>query len=62
MEWVRQSHESITGRDGYAAFYKKDINFKMLGPVGDVVELWTLKGAFITSANFGDMKSRVLRL
>lgn len=55
MEWVRQSHESITGRDGYAAFYKKDINFKMLGPVGDVVELWTLKGAFITSANFGDM-------
>jgi hypothetical protein len=55
MEWVRQSHESLTGRDGYAAFYKKDINFKMLGPVGDVVELWTLKGAFITSANFGDM-------
>lgn len=55
MEWVRQSHESLTGRDGYAAFYKKDVNFKMLGPVGDVVELWTLKGAFISSANFGDM-------
>ena len=55
MEWIRQSHESLTGRDGYAAFYKKDINFKMLGPVGDVVELWTLKGAFINSANFGDM-------
>jgi hypothetical protein len=55
MEWIRQSHEALTGRDGYAAFYKKDINFKMLGPVGDVVELWTLKGAFINSANFGDM-------
>lgn len=55
MEWIRQGHESITGRDGYAAFYKKDVNFKMLGPVGDVVELWTLKGAFISSANFGDM-------
>lgn len=55
MEWIRQSHESLTGRDGYAAFYKKDVNFKMLGPVGDVVELWTLKGAFISSANFGDM-------
>lgn len=55
MEWIRQSHETITGRDGYAAFYKKDINFKMLGPVGDVVELWTIKGAFISSANFGDM-------
>jgi hypothetical protein len=55
MEWIRLSHETITGRDGYAAFYKKDINFKMLGPVGDVVELWVIKGAFITSANFGDM-------
>jgi hypothetical protein len=25
MEWIRTSHESITGRDGYADFYKKDI-------------------------------------
>ena len=24
MEWVRLSHESITGRDGYADFYKKN--------------------------------------
>lgn len=55
MDWIRTSHESLTGRDGYAAFYKKDINFYTLGPVGDKVEQWTLKGAFITSANFGDM-------
>jgi hypothetical protein len=55
MDWIRQSHESLTGRDGYAAFYKKDVNFYALGPVGDKVEQWTLKGAFITSANFGDM-------
>jgi hypothetical protein len=55
MEWVRQSHESLTGRDGYSAFYKKDITCKMLGPVGDVIEQWTLKGAFITSANFGEL-------
>ena len=27
----------------------------MLGPVGDKVEEWTLKGAMIQSANFGDM-------
>ncbi len=26
MEWVRTSHESLTGRDVYADFYKKDIN------------------------------------
>ena len=55
MEWVRLSHESITGRDGYAEFYKKDITFYMLGPVGDKVEQWTLKGAFISSANFGEL-------
>jgi hypothetical protein len=55
MEWIRSSHESITGRDGYAAFYKKDISFYLLGPVGDKVEQWTLKGAFISSANFGEL-------
>ena len=55
MEWVRLSHESITGRDGYAEFYKKDISFYMLGPVGDKVEQWTLKGAFISRANFGEL-------
>jgi hypothetical protein len=27
----------------------------MLGPVGDVIEQWTLKGAFIVNANFGDL-------
>ena len=53
MEWVRLSHESVTGRDGYSDFYKKDVNCQLLGPVGDIVEEWTLKGAFITSANFG---------
>jgi hypothetical protein len=55
MDWVRLGHESITGRDGYADFYKKDITFYMLGPVGDKIEQWTLKGAFIQSANFGDL-------
>lgn len=55
MEWVRLSHESLTGRDGYPEFYKKDIDFYMLGPVGDKIEQWKLKGAFINSANFGDV-------
>jgi hypothetical protein len=55
MEWIRTSHESLTGRDGYAAFYKKDVTFYILGPVGDKVEQWTLKGAFISQANFGDL-------
>ena len=55
IEWVRLHHESVTGRDGYSDFYKKDITFNLLGPVGDVVEEWTLKGAFIQDATFGDL-------
>ena len=55
MEWVRLHKESVTGRDGYSDFYKKDITINVLGPVGDKVEEWTLKGAMIQSANFGDM-------
>ena len=55
MEWVRTSHESITGRDGYADFYKKDIDIYMLGPVGDKIEKWKLKGAFINNAVFNDL-------
>ena len=55
MEWVRLSHESVTGRDGYSDFYKKDIRIKTLGPVGDIVEEWILKGAYCQTANFGSM-------
>ena len=55
MEWVRLHHESVTGRDGYADFYKKDLTFNLLDPVGAVVEEWELKGAFINSVNFGEL-------
>ena len=55
MEWVRLGHESVTGRDGYSDFYKKDLKIQTLGPVGDVVEEWILKGAYCQNANFGSM-------
>ena len=55
MEWVRLHHESVTGRDGYSDFYKKEIKFNLLGPVGDKVEEWVLKGAMIQEANFNDL-------
>lgn len=54
QEWARLQHEEVTGRDGYPDFYKKDIDFYAIGPVGDKVEQWKLKGAWIQSANFGD--------
>jgi hypothetical protein len=55
MEWVRLSHESVTGRDGYSDFYKKDVTINVLGPVGDIVEEWTLKGAWCQDVSFGDL-------
>ena len=55
MEWVRLHHESVTGRDGYADFYKKDLTINVLGPVGDKVEEWILKGCMVTEASFGDL-------
>ena len=55
IEWIRLHHESVTGRDGYSDFYKKNITFNLLDPVGAVVEEWELKGAYIQSANFGDL-------
>jgi len=54
MEWVRLHHESVTGRDGYSDFYKKDLTFNVLGPVGDIVSEWVVKGAFIKGGNFGE--------
>ena len=54
MEWVRLHHESVTGRDGYSDFYKKDVTINVLGPVGDIVSEWIIKGAFIKTANFGE--------
>ena len=54
MEWVRLHHESVTGRDGYSDFYKKDVTLNILGPVGDIVSEWVLKGCFIKDANFGE--------
>ena len=55
MEWIRTHYESVSGRAGYADFYKRDIQCKLLDPIGTVVELWDIKGAFIKSANFNDL-------
>jgi hypothetical protein len=55
MEWVRLCFESVSGRAGYPDFYKRDIQLKMLDPVGTVVQLWDIKGAFCTTAGFGDL-------
>ena len=55
MEWIRTHYESVSGRAGYADFYKRDLQLKMLDPIGTVVELWDIKGAIITNAGFGSL-------
>ena len=54
MEWARLAHESVTGRDGYSDFYKKDVTLNILGPVGDVVGEWVIKQAYVKNATFGE--------
>lgn len=55
MEWVRLHSESITGRQGYAAGYKKNVDIEMLDPTGVVVEKWRLEGTMATKVNFGSL-------
>lgn len=55
MEWVRLHSESVTGRQGYAAGYKKDVELEMLDPTGVVVQKWILQGTQINDADFGSL-------
>lgn len=55
MTWIRLCYEVLTGRMGYAAFYKKDIALKLLDPQGAVVEHWDLRGAWVQDNNMGDL-------
>ena len=55
MEWVRLHAESVTGRMGYAAGYKKDVDLEMLDPTGVVVEKWIMYGTFLTDVNFNTL-------
>jgi hypothetical protein len=55
MEWVRLHAESVTGRMGYAAGYKKDVNLEMLDPTGVAVEKWILQNCSLKDAKFGDV-------
>ena len=55
MEWVRLCAETVTGRMGYAAGYKKNIDLELLDPTGVVVEKWILEGVFLTNVDFGSL-------
>lgn len=55
MEWVRLHSESVTGRQGYAAGYKRDVELEMLDPTGVVVSKWILKNVMLTNVNFSEL-------
>lgn len=54
MEWVRLHAESLTGRMGYAAGYKKNILLKETDPGGIEVSKFFLEQCMITSIDFGE--------
>lgn len=54
MEWVRTQSESLSGRQGYAIGYLKNIVLKALDPTGVEVEKWTLVQCMITESGFGE--------
>lgn len=56
MEWVRLESESLSGRQGYAAGYKRDIELDLLDPSGVVVQKWILKNAWASDVDFGSLQ------
>jgi len=55
MEWVRLHSESATGRQGYAAGYKRDLILEMLDPTGASISMWILKSCMVVSSSFDDL-------
>lgn len=55
MEWVRLASESVTGRQGYAVSYMRDLVLEMLDPTGTAVSQWILKSCMPVSVSFGDL-------
>lgn len=55
MEWIRLASESVTGRQGYAAAYKRDVLLEMLDPTGVAVSCWVLKNVMPVVGNFGEL-------
>lgn len=55
MEWIRLASESVTGRQGYAASYARDMIIEMLDPTGVAVSQWILKNCIPVVGNFGEL-------
>jgi hypothetical protein len=54
MEWERLHYESLTGRGGYAAGYKKDIIINTLDPTGVTISVWKMYECQLVSLEFDE--------
>lgn len=56
-DWTRQQHRAAENQDDYKVAYFEDMVLRVLDPIGDTPAggVWTLKGAFIASSNWGSM-------
>jgi hypothetical protein len=52
-EWLRLHTESLTGRQGYAKGYAKDLVLNSLDPTGVAVESWLLEKCIISDIDYG---------
>lgn len=50
-EWIRLGHESLSGRDGYSDFYKRNVTVQILSPVLEVVSQYVIYGGWIKSVS-----------
>lgn len=53
MEWVRLGSESVTGRQGYAVSYKRNLILERTDPTGVAVSSWEIVEAMVTNVDFG---------
>jgi hypothetical protein len=55
MAWQVTVHEAKSGRSGYDAFYNRTATLEILGPAGDVVQVWKYFNCKPTTINFGEL-------
>jgi hypothetical protein len=55
-DYLNNHHQQVaSATDQYAPVYKHDMTLMILNPMGIPVGTWTLIGAFIANASWGDM-------
>lgn len=56
IEWFRLHHESVTGRDGYAVGYMKNLQLEILDPPGAIISNWLLENCMLVDdVDFGGL-------